>query len=99
MQAPRQTVAPFKLCATQGDGMKPPNFHSIKPIRAATALGCAVACAGSVGYTQTGAIMIAIDKMTPGASPADFEFARTGQGGPGAVGGGRRYIGGRWACH
>ena len=63
--------------------MKPPNFHSIKPILAAAALACAVACAGSVGYTQTGAIMIAIDKMTPGASPADFEFARTGQGGPG----------------
>lgn len=63
--------------------MKPPNFHSIKPILAATALACAVACAGSVGYTQTGAIMIAIDKMTPGASPADFEFARTGQGGSG----------------
>ena len=26
--------------------------------------------------------MIAIDKMTPGAVPTDFEFARTGQGGP-----------------
>jgi len=26
--------------------------------------------------------MIAIDKMTVGAAPADFEFARTGQGGP-----------------
>jgi hypothetical protein len=26
--------------------------------------------------------MIAIEKMTPGAPPADFEFARTGQGGP-----------------
>src|SRR5664279_1274825 len=83
MQAPRQTVAPFKLCATQGGGMKSSNFHSIKPILAATALACTVACAGSVGYTQTGAIMIAIDKMTPGASPADFEFARTGQGGSG----------------
>ena len=27
--------------------------------------------------------MIAIDKMTVGAAPADFDFARTGQGGPG----------------
>ena len=27
--------------------------------------------------------MIAIDKMTIGAAPADFDFARTGQGGPG----------------
>ena len=26
--------------------------------------------------------MIAIDKMTPGAAPTDFEFARTGKGGP-----------------
>jgi len=26
--------------------------------------------------------MIALDKMTVGAAPADFEFARTGQGGP-----------------
>jgi hypothetical protein len=26
--------------------------------------------------------MIAIDKMTVGTAPADFEFARTGQGGP-----------------
>ncbi len=27
--------------------------------------------------------MIAVDKMTVGAAPAGFEFARTGQGGPG----------------
>ena len=26
--------------------------------------------------------MIAIDKMTPGAAPTDFEFGRTGRGGP-----------------
>ena len=26
--------------------------------------------------------MIALDKMTPGVAPTDFEFARTGQGGP-----------------
>src|SRR5438874_4110999 len=32
--------------------------------------------------TQTGVIMITLDKMTVGAAPADFEFARTGQGGP-----------------
>jgi hypothetical protein len=40
-------------------------------------------CPGSPGLSQTGAIMIAIDKMTVGAAPARFEFARTGQGGPG----------------
>ena len=65
------------------DGIKPLNFASIKRIFAATALACAIACAGSVeGLTETGAIMIAIDKMTLGAEPADFDFARTGQGGP-----------------
>jgi len=51
-------------------------------ILAATALACATACAASAGVAETGAIMIAIDKMTPGAVPTDFEFARTGQGGP-----------------
>ena len=65
------------------DGIKPLNFASIKRILAATALACAIACAGSVaGLTETGAIMIAIDKMTLGAEPSDFDFARTGQGGP-----------------
>ena len=61
---------------------RPPDFASIKNILAATALACAIACAGSAGFTETGAIMIAIDKMTPGTEPADFEFARTGQGRP-----------------
>jgi glycosyl hydrolase family 59 (putative galactocerebrosidase) len=60
-----------------------PNVASIKRILAAAVLACVVACAGSAGVAQTGAIMIAIDKMTPGAAPADFEFARTGKGGPG----------------
>ena len=64
------------------DETRPLDFASIKPILAATALACALACAGSAGFAQTGAIMIAIDKMTVGAAPADFEFARTGQGGP-----------------
>jgi hypothetical protein len=64
------------------DETKPLDFASIKRILAATAFACAVTCAGSAGLTQTGAIMIAIEKMTPGAEPADFEFARTGQGRP-----------------
>jgi hypothetical protein len=65
------------------DGSRPLDFPSIKQIVAAIALACALACAGSVGFSQTGAIMVAIDKMTVGAAPAGFEFARTGQGGPG----------------
>jgi hypothetical protein len=86
MQASRQTVEPFKLCAFRRKSSvgktKPLDFASIKPILAATALACAMAYAGSAGLAETGAIMIAIDKMTPGAEPADFEFARTGQGRP-----------------
>jgi hypothetical protein len=42
----------------------------------------AVVCAPSAGLTQKGAIMIAIDKMTVGEPPTEFNFARTGQGGP-----------------
>jgi len=64
------------------DAMKRLDFRSIKRILAATALACDFACAASAGLAETGAIMIAIDKMTPGAAPADFVFARTGQGGP-----------------
>jgi len=57
-------------------------FMPINRIFAAAALAGAIACTGTAGLTQTGAIMVAIDKMTVGAAPADFEFARTGQGGP-----------------
>ena len=64
------------------DGTKPLNFRSIERILAATALACSFVCEASAGLAETGAIMIAIDKMTPGAAPTDFEFARTGQGGP-----------------
>ena len=64
------------------DGSRPLDFPSIKQILAATTLACALACADSAGFSQTGAIMIAIDKMTVGAVPAGFEFARTGQGRP-----------------
>jgi hypothetical protein len=42
----------------------------------------ALACAQSAACAQAGATMIPIDKMTVGTAPADFEFARTGQGGP-----------------
>jgi hypothetical protein len=55
---------------------------SIKRIFAPAAFAGAIACAGTAGLTQAGAIMIAIEKMTAGAAPAGFEFARTGQGGP-----------------
>ena len=65
------------------DGSRPLDCPSIKQFLAAIALACALACTGSAGFSQTGAIMIAIAKMTVGAAPLGFEFARTGQGGPG----------------
>jgi hypothetical protein len=34
-------------------------------------------------FTQTGTIMIPLETMTLGSAPGDFDFARTGQGGPG----------------
>ena len=63
------------------DGSRPFGFPSFKHIVIA-AFACVLACAGSAGFSQTGAIMVAIDKMTVGAAPADFEFARSGQGRP-----------------
>ncbi len=53
------------------------------PLIMAALAACTLACAGTAALAQTGPIMIPLDKMTVGAAPADFEFARTGQGGPG----------------
>src|SRR5436305_1789397 len=63
-------------------GSRPLTVLPVKRIFATASLACAIACVGSAGITQTGVIMIAIDKMTIGTAPTDFEFARTGQGGP-----------------
>jgi 3-keto-disaccharide hydrolase len=41
---------------------------------------CALACGTPPARSQPGAIMIPIEKMIVGVAPADFEFARTGQG-------------------
>src|SRR6185295_10117016 len=41
---------------------------------------CVLACATPPARSQSGVIMIAIDEMTVGAAPANFAFARTGQG-------------------
>lgn len=48
---------------------------------AAIAAG-AIACAMSVAHSQQGKHMIAIDKMGVDGPPAEFNFARTGQGDP-----------------
>ena len=65
------------------DENRHPDFSPVKRAFIVTALACALACEGSAAFTQIGAIMIAIDKMAVGTAPADFEFARTGQGEPG----------------
>ena len=53
------------------------------PAATSVIVACAVACAASIGLTRTGAVMIAVEKMTLGTPPNEFDFARTGQGGPG----------------
>src|SRR5665811_2540694 len=58
-------------------------FPSNKLVFAAAVAACAIACAGSAGLAQKGTPMIAIEKMGVGMAPADFDFGRTGQGGPG----------------
>jgi hypothetical protein len=64
------------------DGSKPLHFRPFSRILFAAALAGALACAGSAGLAQRNATMIAIETMTVGHAPAEFEFARTGQGGP-----------------
>jgi hypothetical protein len=63
------------------------NRLSLSPIKklafAAADVFCAIACAMSAGLAQKGTTMIAIEKMAVGTPPTEFEFAKTGQGGPG----------------
>jgi hypothetical protein len=47
------------------------------------AAACGLACVPMAALAETGTSMISTDKMTVGTAPTDFEFARTGQGGPG----------------
>jgi hypothetical protein len=65
------------------DGNGPSIFPSNRQIFAAALAASAIACVASTGLAQGGTTMIAIEKMDVGKPPADFEFARTGQGGPG----------------
>ena len=58
-------------------------FPTNKLVFAVTFAACAIACAGSAALAQKGISMIAIEKMDVGSAPADFDFGRTGQGGPG----------------
>jgi hypothetical protein len=62
------------------DGSGPTFFQAINPVLAAVFAACVFACAGLSAYSQTGATMIAIDRMTVGMPPDGFNFTRTGQG-------------------
>jgi len=56
-----------------------------RPIRSIVAfafVALPIAGAGLAALAETGAMMVAIDKMEVGAPPVDFEPGRTGQGGP-----------------
>jgi hypothetical protein len=89
-QTPHQTAIPSKLCATLAlsrrlrmDGNRLSLFPFNKLGFAVAGVACVIACALSAGLAQQGTTMIAIEKMDVGMPPASFEFARTGQGGPG----------------
>jgi hypothetical protein len=59
------------------DGSRPSIFLTVRIVIAV----CVLVSAASAGFS--GSIMIDIGKMNAGAPPAGFDFARTGQGGPG----------------
>src|SRR5450759_461690 len=90
MQTPHETAIPSKLCATLAlsrrlrmDGNRLSLFPLNKFGFAAAVAACAFVCAASAGLAQQGTTMIALEKMDIGGPPTMFEFARTGQGGPG----------------
>jgi hypothetical protein len=60
-----------------------PIFFSHRSVLTAFLAACFLADATLFASAQTGAAMIAIDRMTPGSPPAGFSFARTGQGSEG----------------
>jgi hypothetical protein len=65
------------------DGNGPISFLRIKPYLSAVLVACILAFAPLSASAETGAAMIAIDRMTLGSPPAGFSFARTGRGGEG----------------
>ena len=65
------------------DGNGPNFFSHIKPVLSAFLLAFYLADASLFASAETGAAMIDIDRMTVGAPPAEFTFARTGRGAQG----------------
>jgi hypothetical protein len=65
------------------DGSRLAYFSSMRSIILAAVTAGVFACAFAACFAQGGTTMIAIGTMEVGTAPADFEFWRTGQGGPG----------------
>jgi hypothetical protein len=61
-------------------GNRPNLFQIIRSRLSAVLVACMLAFAPLSATAETGAAMIAIDRMTPGSPPAGFTFARTGRG-------------------
>ncbi|MCK1641725.1 hypothetical protein IVA95_30315 [Bradyrhizobium sp. 157] len=55
----------------------------IRPALLAFLAACFLADVGLFAFAQTGAVMIAIDRLTLGSRPAGFTFAQTGRGAEG----------------
>src|SRR5262245_58582005 len=90
MQTPRQTVSPSKRCAATWAHPRrlrmdtSPELFSIFPISVrATMAVASIAAFGTISaFAQSSVTTVMLDKMNVGAPPSDFEFSRTGQGGP-----------------
>ena len=63
------------------DGREDGPFPFIRSISTACLAACMLAGAKTPAHAQAGAKMIAMETMKVGSAPADFDFARTGQGG------------------
>jgi hypothetical protein len=65
------------------DGARSSLFPIISLILTAVIIAGVTATSGAEGVSQSAAMVIAIANMEVGAAPANFDFARTGQGGQG----------------
>lgn len=62
------------------DGNRPRLIPLVPLVLAVVIVATAILFCGSDGFSQSAATVVAIAKMHVGAPPADFQFARTGQG-------------------
>ena len=62
------------------DGNRPRLIPLVPLVIAVVIVGTAILFCGSDSFSQSAATVVAIAKMNVGAPPADFQFARTGQG-------------------